>query len=104
MNKFGYLPFNLPITITGVILWAIALVGGVILLWDSLSMESMGIGQQLKLLSIIGGLLLLAVGIIPILHSFGIIPFNIPEGTDMIKSVLFIIFGLLLLYGGMQGY
>ena len=104
LNGFGVIPFGLPIDVRGVILWVLAIVASVILLLDSLKMEGFGIGSQLRIVSIVGGLLLLAVGLIPILHSFGVLGFTIPEVADTIKNVLFMVFGALLLYGGTQGF
>ena len=104
--SFGVIGFDLPISIAGIILWVLSVVGGVILLWDAIgeNMQIMGIGQQLRMASIAGGLLLLAVGLIPILNQFGVIGFSIPEFADIIKNVLFVVFGGLLLYGGSQGF
>lgn len=105
LNQFGVLGFSIP-QIGGVILWALALAGGIFLLWDAISenMAMMGLSQQMRLASVIGGLVLLAVGLIPILNSFGIIGFNIPEFAAIVQHVLFVVFGVLLLYGGTQGF
>jgi hypothetical protein len=104
LNRFGVLSFTIP-PIGGIILWVLAVVGGVILLWDAISenMAMMGLSQQMRMASIIGGLVLLAVGIIPLLHSFGIIGFDIPEFAAVVQHVLFVVFGALLIYGGTQG-
>ena len=105
LNSFGVIGFALP-PLQGLILWIVSVVGGVILLWDAISegMAVMGIGQQVRMLSVVGGLVLLAVGIIPILNSFGVIAFTIPVIAAIIQDILFIVFGALLLYGGTQGF
>jgi hypothetical protein len=105
LNKFGVLSFEIP-PVTGVILWVLAIVGGVILMWDAISegIMAMGITQQIRMASIIGGLVLLAVGIIPMLHSFGMIGFDIPVFAAVVQHVLFVVFGVLLIYGGTQGF
>jgi|SRR3989338_3595772 len=104
LNSFGVIGFTIPIVPTGILLWAIALVGGVVLLWDALSekmaVAGIGIESQMRMANIIVALVLLAIGIIPILNNFGVIGFNLPEFADIIRHSLFIIVGVLLLYGG----
>ncbi len=105
LNYFGVIGFSIP-AITGIILWILSVVGGVILLWDAIdeNMAIMGFGQQVRMASVVGGLVLLAVGIIPILNTFGIIGFTIPAVAAIIQNVLFALFGALILYGGTQGF
>jgi len=67
LNSFGVIGFTIPIVPTGILLWAIALVGGVVLLWDALSekmaVAGIGIESQMRMANIIVALVLLAIGI-----------------------------------------
>jgi hypothetical protein len=47
---------------------------------------------------------LLAFGLIPLLHSFGVIGFSLPAFAGIILDVLLTIAGFLLLIGGFQGF
>lgn len=106
LNQFGVIGFNLPLSPVGIFLWIIATAGGIILLWDALgeNMAMMGLQQQIRIATLVIGLAMLAMGIIPILNSVGVIGFNIPPIADTIKNVLFVVVGSLLLYGGTQGF
>jgi hypothetical protein len=103
VSPFG---LTLPIVPQGIVLWIVATVGGLILLWDAMSegMMAIGITAQVRMLSIVGGLVLLAVGLIPLLAGLGVIGFGLPAFAEVIIQVLFAVDGFLLLYGGMQGF
>ena len=58
-----------------------------------------GIESQIRLASIVGTLVLLAAGLIPILNEFGVIGFALPEFSGIIMNVMFTVAGVLLLYG-----
>jgi len=105
LNSFGILPFTIPISPVGIVLWILAMIGGAVLLWDAV-VESMptGIESQLRIASLIGGLILLVIGLIPILNSFGIVPFALWPIADIIKNVLFTLVGVLLLYGAAKQF
>jgi len=105
LNSFGVIGFNIPLVPTGIILWVLALIGGVVLLWDGIgeNMSMMGMAQQIRMATFVVALALLAIGAIPILNSLGVIGFSLPEMADAIVNVLFIIVGGLLVYGGTQG-
>lgn len=107
LNSFGVIPFNIPLIPTGLLLWALALAGGVVLLWDALG-EKMGVAGgiegQMRMVSIIGGLILLGIGIIPILNSFGVIGFSLPDLVGMVQNILFTVVGILLLYGAIKQF
>ncbi len=106
LNKFGVIGFSLPLLPVGIFLWILATAGGIILLWDAIgeNMAIMGMQQQMRVATLVVGLAMLAIGIIPILNSFGVIGFSIPPVADMIKNSLFVVVGALLLYGGTQGF
>lgn len=106
LKSWGVIGFNLPVSPVGIFLWILATVAGIILLWDAIgeNMAVMGMQQQVRIATLIIGLAMLAIGLIPILHSFGAIGFNIPPIADTIKNILFAIVGFLLIYGGTQGF
>jgi len=105
LASFNVIGFTIPYSPAGVILWVLAAVGGLILLWDAIS-EQMptGIESKLRMLSLVGAVILLAFGIIPILYFFGVIGFNLPDLAAIIINVLFTVNGLLLLYGGTKQF
>jgi len=47
--------------------------------------------------SLIIGLIFLALGVVPILNNYGYLPMTLPEFSEMVYNILFIIGGLLLL-------
>ncbi|MBI2664327.1 hypothetical protein HYX10_03225 [Candidatus Woesearchaeota archaeon] len=105
LHSLGVIDFTIPLVPTGLILWVLAAIGGLVLLWDALS-ENMptGIESQLKMASLIGGLLLLAIGVIPILNNFGVIGLTIPNIGETIINGLFVLVGVLLLYGAAKQF
>ncbi len=105
LNKFGVIGFDLPLSPVGIFLWILATAGGIILLWDAISENmAMGLQQQARIATLVVGLAMLAIGLIPVLHSAGAIGFSIPPIAETIKNILFVVVGALLLYGGTQGF
>ena len=105
LNFFGVIAFSIPIKMVGLILWILATVGGVFLLWNVL-VERMptGIESHVRMASIGVALALLALGLIPILNEFGVIGFSLPSFADIIKNILFTVVGVLLLYGSTKQF
>ncbi len=102
LNKFNIIAFSLP-PIGNLILWILAVIGGIWLIIDGISEDrsfSFGIGH----ITIIVGLILLTIGLIPLLNSFGIIGFTLPSFLDMFNDFLFTIGGLLLIIGTFKGW
>lgn len=93
-NLPGFLINNMP---TSVLVWVVAIAGLYILI-DGFIEPPMHIFHWLLILS---GLILMVIGLIPILHSFGTIGFTIP-GMDnlLIYQVLISIEGLGLVIAG----
>jgi hypothetical protein len=85
----------------------ICLIGAVFLLWDAIDEGqfgmAMGAGQMLVPATVIMALALLALGLIPLLHTMNVIGFTIPQLGQTIMDVLYVITGVLLFYGGTQG-
>jgi hypothetical protein len=94
LSKWGLVDFNLPLSMLGVIegiaLWIIS-AAGFYLLIDSFFEE-----PGIRILSILVSLAVLAVGIIPLLHSFGTIAFSIPFLSTTIYYIVFVVEGIFL--------
>jgi uncharacterized membrane protein len=104
LNHFGVLEFEIPF-IGETIIHVLSIIGAVFLLLDGMS-EGMAFGgmqQQLKTATFIVAIVLLAVGLVPLLNTFGVIGFGLPAFVGSLVNVLFVLTGVLLLYGGTQG-
>lgn len=102
LNAIGLLKFTLPAFLIGlpaeILIWVVA-VGGAYVVVDGLIEPKMNMLHPF----LIGiGIILLAIGLIPILNKFGIIPFSIPFlGANLTPyQILITIEGLLLIIGG----
>ena len=102
--QFGVLDFTIP-ALPGMVLWILATIGGVILLWDAM-IENMPMGAEsiLRMASLIAGLIVLVIGLIPLLHNFGWIAFTLPYIAEIINNGLFVVVGALLLYGAAKQF
>lgn len=92
LNKMAMIKWNLPGFLinmpTGVLVWVVALAGFYILI-DGFIEPPMHIFHWLL---IIAGLIMMVIGLIPILHSFGTIGFTIPGMDSLI--IYWVIIGL----------
>ena len=102
--KFGVIPFDIP-PLPGLVISVLATAGGLVLLWDAL-IENMptGIESQIRIASLVLGLAVLVVGLIPLLHAGGWIEFEIPEFADNVIHGVFVIVGVLLVYGASKQF
>jgi len=84
LNQFGVIGWNLPGFMvnlgTGVLVWIVAIAGFYILI-DGFIEPPMHIFHWLL---IITGLILMVIGLLPILHNFGVIGFSIPGMDNLI--------------------
>lgn len=105
LNTFGIVGFSIP-PLPNTILHILSIAGAVFLLWDAISenMAMMGLPQMIRMATFVMALVLLAVGLIPLLHGMGTIDFNIPDLAQIIMNALYVVTGGLLLYGGTQGF
>lgn len=105
LNSMNVVGFTIPV-LPQTILYALSVVGAVFLLWDAISegMAMMGLPQMIRMATFVMALVLLAVGLIPLLHSIGTIGFTLPEFAAVVVNTLYIVTGFLLLYGGTQGF
>lgn len=106
LNQFGVIGFSIP-QLPKIILYVLSVVGAVILLWDAIGegmSMGMGISQMLRPATFVMAVVLLAIGLIPLLNSFGVIGFNLPEFAAIVLNILYVVTGALLLYGGTQGF
>jgi len=103
LNGFGVMSFNLPGFLlnlpVSVLVWIIA-VAGVYIVIDGVIEPPMHIFHWAL---IVGGLILLVVGLIPILYGFGVIPFTVPFlGENLIVyQILIAVEGLFLAIAGL---
>ena len=94
LNQFGVIGFNLPYTPAGIFLEVILAIGGVYLF-------IMGIMEDvdfMKWISIVAGIIVAIIGIIPLLANFGI-NITIPFLAFLYSPYLYVIIGLLMLIG-----
>lgn len=106
LNQFGIIGFAIP-PLPKIILYVLSVVGAVILLWDAISegmTAMMGFPQMIRMATFVMAVVLLAIGLIPLLNSFGVIGFSLPTLAAIIVNVLYVVTGALLLYGGTQGF
>ena len=105
LNSMKVVGFTIPV-LPQTILYVISVIGAVFLLWDAISegMAMMGFPQMLRMATFIMALVLLAVGLVPLLHSLGTIGFTLPELAAIVVNTLYVVTGFLLLYGGTQGF
>ena len=104
LSNFGFIGFNLP-AFPAIVASIVALVGGLILLWDAFSETGgFGLGGILMIPSFILAIISLAVGLIPLLASFGVIGFMLPDFVFSVINYLLVITGVLIILGGLQGF
>ncbi len=105
LHSMKVIGFSIPV-LPQTILYILSVAGAVFLLWDAISenMAMMGFAQMARMATFVMALVLLAVGLIPLLHSFGAIGFGLPEFASIIIDTLYIVTGFLLIYGGTQGF
>ncbi|MBI3036487.1 hypothetical protein HYY73_01870 [Candidatus Woesearchaeota archaeon] len=105
LNQFKVIGFTIP-ALPSLVLYVLSIIGAVILLWDAISenMAMMGFAQMARMATFVVALVLLAIGLIPLLHSMGTIGFTLPALAGIIINVLYVLTGGLLIYGGTQGF
>ena len=105
LNSLKVIGFTIPV-LPQTILYVLSIIGAVFLLWDAISegMAMMGLPQMIRMATFVMALVLLAIGLIPLLHSIGTIGFTLPQLAAVIVNVLYVVTGGLLLYGGTQGF
>ena len=105
LNNFNVIAFAIPINPIGILLWILATVGGVVLLWDAIS-EKMPtpIESKIRLASLVTAIVLLVIGVVPILTNFGVISLILPTPVGIIKDILFTVVGVLLVYGASKSF
>jgi hypothetical protein len=104
LYMFNVIGFTIP-GLPMMVMYVLAVVAGILLFWDALG-ENMGMGmtQTIMFASYALAVASLAIGIVPILGMLGIIQFTFGFIGSTIIYVLFAIDGLLLIYGGSQGF
>ncbi len=102
LNSMKVISFAWP-TIPNIILWIFALAGGVFLLIDAIK-EGMSMYRGVMMPTLIVGLVVLALGLIPLLNSMGVIAFNIPQMVGIVMDIIYVVAGILLIIGGVVGF
>ena len=99
LNAAGVIAFGLPEFLSGIVgaIVMYLLAGSGIYLLVEGFME--GFDHPMGKISVLVGFLVLVIGIIPLLNSFGIITFGIPFLSLTLFRILFVIEGLLLIFG-----
>ncbi|MFH1182090.1 MAG: hypothetical protein V1702_03985 [Candidatus Woesearchaeota archaeon] len=105
LNLFSVISFSIPV-IPMMILYVLAVIAGILLFWDGISegMSAMGMGQMLMFASYALAIASLAIGIVPILGALNVIAFSFGFIGTTIVYALFVIDGILLIFGGTQGF
>ncbi|MBL7051079.1 hypothetical protein ISS04_02845 [Candidatus Woesearchaeota archaeon] len=94
LNKFGVIDFNLPYTPVGIVLEILLTVGGIYLM----IMGFMEDEDFIKWVSIIAGIIVAVMGVIPLLANFGI-SIAIPFLGFLYSPILYVIVGLIMIIG-----
>lgn len=105
LNQMGKLSFTIP-PFGNTVLHILSIFGAVFLLWNAISenMAMMGFAQFARIATFILALALLAIGLIPILHSMGTVGFTIPPLAAAVMNWLYVVTAFMLFYGGTQGF
>ncbi|RMF56152.1 hypothetical protein D6745_00180 [Candidatus Woesearchaeota archaeon] len=91
LNKFGIVSFGLNFL---PIMQFVSYIISIAALW--LIIEGFMEDEGVKIITIIVGLIILAIGVIPLLNSFGVISFAIPFLSVTLYNIIFILEGILL--------
>lgn len=98
LHNWGALPFGLPNFLSsfiGIIATYLIAAGGFYLLIDGFLQW----GNPFAWVTFAVALVVLAIGLIPILHAFGTLSFTIPFFTPTFYSIVFTVEGLFLFIG-----
>ncbi|HLD43031.1 MAG TPA: hypothetical protein VJB08_03530 [Candidatus Nanoarchaeia archaeon] len=100
LNTLNLISFTLP-ALPELALWIVFVVGGIWLLVDA-SREAL-INKGLMRISLVVGIVLIALGIIPLLNHYRVIGFTLPGGIQIAVDAVLALGGLLLLGGAFKG-
>ena len=93
--------FSFELSSLGIFLWIVSALAGLLIVINGFNMNDMDLQGKLRILSIIGGLVLVASSSFLLVVSLGVIA--LPEQIlSLLQSALtapFLIFGALLIYG-----
>jgi len=99
LNKFNVIGFTLP-ALPMLAIWVLCVAGGVFLLVDAIAEQS---ENALRMISALVGIVVLAIGVVPLLNQFNVISFQLPF-VGQIIDFLFVAAGLLLVIGGFMDF
>ncbi|MDP7141068.1 MAG: hypothetical protein QF362_02110 [Candidatus Woesearchaeota archaeon] len=95
LNKFNVIGFTLP-AVPMLAIWILCVASGIFLLIDAIKE---GMENALRIVTALVGIVILAIGTIPLLNQFNVISFQLPA-IGQIIDFLFVGAGLLLIIGG----
>jgi hypothetical protein len=99
LNQWNIIGFGLPDFLTGivssVILWIIAGSGLYLLIESFMQGLDSGMGKT----ALIAGIIVLALGLVPLLNELGVISFAVPFLSWMLFQIIFVIEGILMIIG-----
>tara|TARA_Y100000310_G_scaffold144031_1_gene143358 strand:+ start:1334 stop:1735 length:402 start_codon:yes stop_codon:yes gene_type:complete len=99
LNKFNVIGFTIP-AVPMLAIWVLCVAGGVFLIIDAVKE---GMEAALRIVTAIVGIVVLAIGIIPLLNQFSVISFQLPA-IGQIIDFLFVGAGILLIIGGFMDF
>ncbi len=92
-NKFGWIAFQMP-ELSQFILRILFIAAGLFLIWDAT--HEIYNNRAFMILSLVFGIPVLILGLIPLLHQYGVIGFTLPLSGFIILDLLTAIAGLVL--------
>ena len=99
LQQYKIISFGLPTFLNGllgsVIMYVLAATGLYLIVQGFME----GFDSTIGKVTVVAGLVILVLGVIPLLSSFGVIAFSIPFLTLTIFRVIFVIEGILLVIG-----
>lgn len=100
LKSLNVIPFGLP-AIPGLVLWILFVIGGIWLMVDAASEGTLQAAIMWP--SLIVGIIILGLGVIPLLTQVGVISLQLSFMTQMVSNIVTTIAGLLLISGGTFG-
>jgi|SRR3989344_5714913 len=95
LNDFGAIDFVLP-ALPDFVARIVLLVAGALLLWDA--QHEVFTGRSWMWLSIVFGIPILVLGLIPVLYSYGYLSFNLDFIPETVYNILTAVSGIVLFF------
>ncbi len=95
LNGWGVIGFTLPGFLSGIVMKIVHYIIAALGLW--LLIDAFMEDSHMRMITLLVALAVLAVGIIPLLNTFGVIGFTIPFLTVALYNIIFVIEGIFLI-------